>query len=295
MRREGRPRAVRVHACAKINLALRVLGRRPDGYHTLRTIFQSIALHDTLTVVECGGPFAIECDDPGCPADRTNLVWRAAELAWRAAGRRRDLAGVRVRIDKRIPVAAGLGGGSSDAAAALRACARLWRVPRAQLLRLAASLGADVPFFLQGGTALGTGRGDLVRRLPDRPPSWVVLVVPSFGVSTREAYGWWDARAGSRAVGREGAGAPLNDLEVAVAAHHPSIARIVQALAGAGARAAAMSGSGSAVFGLFARRAAAVAAADALAAPSRRVVLTRTLDRRAHRSLVALELLRARH
>src|SRR5262245_49718815 len=100
---------MRVRAFAKINLSLRVLGRRADGYHELRTIFQSIALHDTLTIRRVRGPFALTCDDPECPADRTNLVWRAAERVWRAAGRRGPLRGLTIRIDKRIPMQAGLG------------------------------------------------------------------------------------------------------------------------------------------------------------------------------------------
>ncbi len=120
--------AVRVRAFAKINLALRVVGVRADGYHELLTTFQSLALHDTLTFTRARGPFQIACDDPACPVDRTNLVWRAADAIWRAAGRRGEPRGVRVRIEKRIPLAAGLGGGSSDAAASLRALPSLWGV-----------------------------------------------------------------------------------------------------------------------------------------------------------------------
>src|SRR6266571_1304093 len=119
---------MRVRAFAKINLSLRVLGIRADGYHELRTVFHSIALHDTLHLRHASGPFAITCNDPACPIDSTNLVARAATVVWKASGRRgapRDLA---VRLEKRIPISAGLGGGSSDAAAALRAFARTWAV-----------------------------------------------------------------------------------------------------------------------------------------------------------------------
>ena len=144
--------AVRVSAYAKINLSLRVLGVRPDGYHELRTIFQSIALHDTLTARVRRGPLALQCDDPACPADETNLVWRAAERAWAAAGRRGIMSGVEVRLTKRIPLRAGLGGGSSDAAAALRVFGSLWRLKEPALREIAATLGADVPYFLEGGT-----------------------------------------------------------------------------------------------------------------------------------------------
>src|SRR5262249_24874725 len=124
----GRPRrSVRVRACAKINLALRVLGTRPDGYHELRTTFQSIALHDTLTFTPSAGAFRLVCDDAACPPDRTNLIWKAADRLWRATGRRGVLKDVVVAVTKRIPIEAGLGGGSSDAAATLRALGVLWR------------------------------------------------------------------------------------------------------------------------------------------------------------------------
>src|SRR6266853_3218182 len=129
--------AVRVSAYAKINLSLRVLGVRPDGYHELRTIFQSIALHDTLTVRVRRGPFALQCDDPRCPTDATNLVWQAAELVWAQSGRRGILRDIEVRLAKRIPLQAGLGGGSSDAAAALRLFGSLWRVKEPALREVA--------------------------------------------------------------------------------------------------------------------------------------------------------------
>ena len=192
---------VRVSAYAKINLSLRVLGVRPDGYHELRTIFQSIALHDTLTVRARRGPFALRCDDPDCPADQSNLVWRAAERVWAASGRRGALRDVEIRLAKRIPLRAGLGGGSSDAAAALGALGSLWRVKDASLREIAPSLGADVPYFLDGGTALGLDRGDVVYPLVDHPAAWVTLVVPPFGVSTEDAYGWWDETTPRHGVG----------------------------------------------------------------------------------------------
>jgi 4-diphosphocytidyl-2-C-methyl-D-erythritol kinase len=277
---------VRVRAHAKINLTLRVLGCRTDGYHELRTMFQSLALHDTLTCTRVRGAFEIVCDEPGCPTDRTNLVWSAAERLWRALGRRGRMSGVRVAIDKRIPMQAGLGGGSSDAAAALRALAVLWRarVDADTLTGLARSLGADVAYFLEGGTALGVDRGDVMFPLLDQPPAFVVLVLPDFGVSTRDAYGWWDREHATRAPkprtaspGR--ASEWVNDLERPVVARHPEIGRLVTALRRAGARHAAMSGSGSAVFGLFDDEKAASTAADALKRARTTVIVTRTLDR----------------
>ena len=202
----GEARAVRVRAFAKINLALRVVGVRADGYHELLTTFQSLALHDTLTFTVVRGPFHIACDDPACPVDRTNLVWRAADEIWRAAGRRGEPGGVRVHIEKRIPLAAGLGGGSSDAAASLRALSSLWGVELGEdrLRRIAAGLGADVPYFLEGGTALGVGRGDVLFPLIDWPASWIVLLLPDFGVSTVDAFRWFDRQ---RARGERGGAA----------------------------------------------------------------------------------------
>jgi 4-diphosphocytidyl-2-C-methyl-D-erythritol kinase len=276
--RASRARAVRVRAFAKINLSLRVLARRPDGYHELRTTFQSIALHDTLTITRRRGPFQIDADDPACPIDATNLVWRAAEALWCAAGRRGPVADVHVAIRKRIPVRGGLGGGSSDAASALRALSWLWRLsdPRA-VDRVAALLGADVPYFLRGGAALGLERGDLLFQLAEPPTSWVVVVIPGFGVGTQEAFGWWDQQA-------EPTRSAINDLQAPVIARRPEIGAIVRALDRAGARNAAMSGSGSAVFGLFDAPSFARRAAQRLAAPRAlprgcRLIVTRTLAR----------------
>jgi 4-diphosphocytidyl-2-C-methyl-D-erythritol kinase len=297
------PRIDRVRALAKINLSLRILRVRPDGYHELETRFQSLALHDTLTIHATRGPFRIECDDPAVPTDRRNLVWRAAARVWRASGRRGAPRGVIVRLTKRIPMQAGLGGGSSDAAAALGALGRRWRVGEAKLRAIAASIGADVPYFFEGGTVLGVGRGDRLVPLPDRPASWVALVLPAFGVSTKDAYGWFDHDRGPERPtirggpalrngpvarlfqGRDG----QNDLQKPVAKRHPEIARLVRALRRLGADSAAMSGSGSAVFGLFATRSQALRASRALAsAPytTVRAVLTRTVSRAGYRRLV---------
>jgi len=293
---------IRVRAFAKINLSLRVLGTRADGFHDLRTVFQSIALHDTLTLRRTRGPLALTVGDgvvsvpgpsrvrPGSvPVDRTNLVWRAAETLWTTARRRGMARGIAIHLAKRIPVQAGLGGGSSDAAATLRALARIWRVDEGYVYRAAAQLGSDVPFYLEGGTVLGLERGDVLFPLLDRPRAWVVLVIPPFGVSTPEAFRWWDVRSasdvhpkwlrsGSDVVG-------VNDLQGPVAAHHPEVTLLVRALNRAGADLAAMSGSGSAVFGLFPTRSAADRAARRLAAPDRRILVTRTLTRAEHRRL----------
>ena len=294
-------RVVRVRAFAKINLSLRVLGRRADGYHEVRTIYQSIALHDTLVFTRRRGPLEIQCDDAACPAGETNLVFRAAEAAWRAMGRRGRPSGFDVAIEKRIPIGAGLGGGSSDAAAMLRAASVLWgrALPLARALEAAATLGADVPFFLVGGTTLGVARGDVLFPLPDWPQAWVVLAAPDFAVSTERAYEWWDRMTDAptsiavrrtrprrqRAAIAEGWGGHLdagelrNDLEPAVSAHHPKIGRLVDEVRDTGAAWAAMSGSGSTVFGLFGSLARATSAATALAGPGRRALITRTVGR----------------
>jgi 4-diphosphocytidyl-2-C-methyl-D-erythritol kinase len=278
----SRPLA-RVRAFAKINRSLEVLGVRPDGFHELRTVFQSIALHDTIAIRAVSGAFQLTCDDPTCPADRSNLIWRAAEQVWKAAGRRGVPRDVSIQLTKRIPLQAGLGGGSSDAAAALRAFGRLWRVKPDRVRAIGSSLGADVPYFFEGGTALGLDRGDLLFPLVDAPRTWVVLVIPPFGVSTREAFAWWD-RDGARRR-QASAGRMTNDLQAVVAKRHPAIGRLVRALERAGASQAAMTGAGSAVFGLFSTRSGAQRAASLVSKRGSRAIITKTMDRAACQAL----------
>jgi len=278
-----------IDAYAKINLDLKILGVRPDGYHEVRTVLQSLDLHDTLTFTANPGPFAITCHQPGVPTDARNLVWRAAQLLWslRGAGDA-PIAGVQVHLAKRVPAEAGMGGGSSDAAATLLALSRIWglSLDLASLARIGARLGADVPFFLGGGTALGSGKGDDVSPLVEPPPTPVVVVKPPFGVSTPDAYGWFDQDRPPR-TGRAAAltlpGWPAwahdlrNDLEAPVASRFPQIRRTVRDLTALGAVYAAMTGSGSAVFGLFGDPAVATAAQAALAGRGEAAFLTATL------------------
>jgi 4-diphosphocytidyl-2-C-methyl-D-erythritol kinase len=285
--------AVAVRAHAKINLDLRVLGMRADGYHELRTVFQGISLHDTIECIPRPGPFAIECDTAGVPLDRSNLIWKAAQALWRALRRDGDVRDMVVRLQKRIPLQAGLGGGSADAAATLLGLARVWRVPvqLSQFTDVASTLGADVPFFLAGGTALGLGRGDEVYPLADLPRHWIVLLVPGFGVSTAEAYGWYDDERdlGRGQAHREPQYVPgpwpsraaqmINDLEAPIARHYPEIEQMKLSLRRSGALAAAMSGSGSTVFGLFQKKAEASAAVSRLSGTGWRVLLTESLGR----------------
>jgi 4-diphosphocytidyl-2-C-methyl-D-erythritol kinase len=288
-----RRRTLRIRAYAKINLTLRVGPLQADGFHPLRTVFQSLALHDTLEITPRPGPFALTCSDPGLPVGEGNLVFRAARALWSALGRAGEPRGVSVHLAKHIPTQAGLGGGSSDAASALSALARIWRPrgARTDLTAVAAGLGSDVPYFFLGGTALGLSRGEELYPLEDLPAFIVVLALPPFGVATADAYRWFDenhpavtaAPREARRVLAAWPGVPLalaNDLEAPVARRHPEIGAARGALEAAGARAAAMTGSGSAVFGLFSGEGPARRAARAVAEAGFVALLTRTVDRR---------------
>jgi 4-diphosphocytidyl-2-C-methyl-D-erythritol kinase len=285
-------RALVLRPPAKINLTLRVGPRRPDGFHDIRSLMQSITLSDTLSLTARAGPLALHVRGHGVPADRENLVWRAAELLWRALGRTGDPRDAYIHLDKSIPAAAGLGGGSADAAAALIGLNVLWGARRtpSDLMTLSAELGSDVPFFLQGGTALCAGRGDEVYPVDDIGRLGLVLIKPSIGVATADAYRWLDEDRAAGSVdpappGRLDVGWPVgpitlvNDLEAPVARRHPVIAEMINACRQAGAMAAGMTGSGSAVFAAFSE-AAAKRVVPRLRRPDWLVILTRTLSRR---------------
>ena len=246
---------------AKVNLVLEVLGKRDDGYHEISTVMQAVDLFDRLTV-EVADTISLVTSDPALPTDGGNLVVRAARLLQEAAGKP---VGARIRLDKHIPVAAGLGGGSSDAAATLWALNRLWglRWSGERLAALAAQVGMDVPFFLGRGRAVGTGRGERVRALPGAGGFALVLVNPNFPLATASVYGkvpagWRAEPAGTRRMvaalrGRSVkgvAGALANTLETLVEPAVPAIGRMKAALLAAGALGAAMSGSGPTVFGI---------------------------------------------
>lgn len=263
-------------AFAKINLGLELLGRRPDGYWEVRTLYQTVTLHDRLRLrlTRARSDVVVRVPGGGAPPGAANLVHRLLARARRALGIRR---GVEVELEKNIPQGRGLGGGSSDAAAALVGLLRLTGVRLAleELARLGASVGADVPFFFIGGRALGVGRGDEVYALDDSPPVHCLLLCPPFAISTRSAYAWAAAKRArppgltsargasiiprsSRRAGRLdelwGTG---NDFEPIVFPRFPELARMKAALLRAGARQAGLSGSGSTVYALFSRRAAA--------------------------------------
>ena len=247
-------------AAAKVNLALEVLGKRADGYHELATVMQAVDLSDRV-VLEEAESVEVRVAASGVPSDGTNLAARAATVLRAAAGIE---AGACITLDKRIPVAAGLGGGSSDAAAVLVGLNRLWRLrwPLDRLAELGTTLGMDVPFFLRGGAALATGRGEQVAPVPGAALA-LVLVNPRFPVSTAETYGrvtpgvYTDGRRTGALVralatrrATRVAGSLYNGLEAVVAGTYPQIGRMKAALMAAGALGAAMSGSGPTVFGV---------------------------------------------
>ncbi len=292
--------ALRLRSFAKVNLGLEVLGLRQDGYHELRTIFQTVALHDDLTLRPRPSAVSVTCDHPGVPTDERNLAWRAALELRRHAGLER---GVAIDIRKRIPVAGGLGGGSSNAAAVLVGLDRLWRLGLGPdgLLRLARRLGADVPFFLFGGTALGIGRGEEVYPLRHQLRAQVVLVDMRRPVSTAAVFRRLDAgltpRENSHTIfrfvsrdleGLSALGGLVNDLEPAALQEAPemaaSVARVRAILVSQGARLAALSGSGSSFFGVFGDATAARRARAALQAEGHDAWRARTLTCSAYRS-----------
>jgi 4-diphosphocytidyl-2-C-methyl-D-erythritol kinase len=250
---------------AKINLTLRVHGRRADGYHEIETVFQTVTLHDRLTFeARDDGRLELVCDAADIPCDESNLVHRAAAALRESYG---GVRGARIHLEKKIPAGGGLGGGSSNAAVALVGLARLWKIEagRDALAKIGASLGADVPFFLTGGTALGTGRGTDIHPLADAPVKQLLLVTPNVKVSTAEAYKSLNAHALTKAVSpvnltvsraqAEISGslpaALRNDFEPVVYQLYPEIARARDALVAVGASGVLLSGSGASVFGLF--------------------------------------------
>lgn len=250
---------MRIRSFAKINLGLEVLGERPDGYHEIRTLYQAVDLCDELEFEDrVDGGIVLEGDDPSIPWDAANLVHKAATALREAAGVGR---GARIKVYKRIPAGRGLGGGSSNAAAAIMALDRLWGLGLgAEALRnIAADLGSDVAYFLHGGLCLGEGRGEVLTELADGPSSVCVIGWPDFGVSTPDAYRAFPSSLTSThkasKINRfleDGEFRFLeNDLESVVVAEHPEIARLKGFLQEKGAALALMSGSGSAVFGLF--------------------------------------------
>lgn len=249
-------------ARAKINLTLDVLGKRPDGYHEVEMVMQSIELHDVLEFTPAGRDITLTVEGGDLPTGSGNLVYRAAELIRR---RGKIKSGVNIRLVKAIPVEAGLGGGSADAAAALKALNELWEtgLSLSELMSLGEQLGSDVPFCIFGGTALARGRGERLERLPPCPRLGLVLIKPRFSVSTASVYRAYTAgpevnRPDNRAMvsaitngDTNGIAKNLaNALESVTIRMHPEIGQIKTKLTRAGALGVLMSGSGPTVFGL---------------------------------------------
>jgi 4-diphosphocytidyl-2-C-methyl-D-erythritol kinase len=269
-----------LQAPAKINIGLWVKHKRVDGFHELASIMQTISLADTVTLKEIGEPgIHIFCDHPDVPLDSTNLVHRAATIFLEKFSIEPRLA---INIDKKIPVAAGLAGGSTDAAAVFAGLARMYDKPITipDLMAMAAHIGSDVPFVLHGGLALAEGRGEILKFYePPRPPLAVVIAVPvGVKVSTRWAYE--NYVPGNNQVKEEAFSRILeffrhrdldslrrvifNDLESVTLHRHPEVEKIKQLLASTGEGVVLMSGSGPSVFGLFHDRKSAIRAVKAL-------------------------------
>jgi len=258
---------VRVRTCAKVNFCLRVLGRRADGYHSVETVLQTVGLWDRVDLaVTADKAITIQVTSSDAPADESNLCWRAAALM---AEQIRAEQGVAITLDKSIPVSAGFGGGSSDAAATLMGLARLWNanLSQEQLEAMAAQLGADAPFLIRGGCRLARGKGEKLENLPEIP-AWLVIVIPERRVSTAQAYAAL-ARGATRGRRRElsrpikltvealrqgtlqSLAATLhNDFEAAPMGGIEDALKAKAALLEAGCLGASLSGSGSGAFGI---------------------------------------------
>ncbi|MCG3152286.1 MAG: 4-diphosphocytidyl-2-C-methyl-D-erythritol kinase [bacterium] len=290
------PTALRLRACAKVNFYLRILGTRPDGYHNLATLFQAIELADTLefTLEKGRDQIHLWSTQPDFPDGPGNLIHQAWRLLLDRYPSRIASPGLRCRIDKVIPMQAGLGGGSADAAATLVALNHLWQLGLAQpeLRDLALELGSDVPFPLIGGTAFGTGRGEALSSLSPIPTTHLLLLLPPSGCSTAAAFGWWDAahpqpeespsltelqQLWSTAI-EQGTWPQFlhNDFEDLICSRHPDIAAVRDALRNRGLP-TVLTGSGSALVGVCASYDEATAIAQAwVPVAGERLILTAT-------------------
>lgn len=253
---------MRLRAFAKINLGLHVVGTRPDGYHDIETVFHQIDLSDELEMVQNDEGDVFTSDSSELAGDKSNLCIRAVHVL-------RDLTGVHtgveINLKKRIPIAAGLGGGSADAAAVLKGLKKLWTldVTDDELETVSATLGSDVPFFMRGGTAYATGRGEKLQPLEVSIPYWILVITPPVHISTTWAYTNLRINPGLQRASlpdllRTEIGQPellreklFNEFEPLVFAAHPEVRQIKEKLLNAGAHVALMSGSGSTIFGFF--------------------------------------------
>jgi 4-diphosphocytidyl-2-C-methyl-D-erythritol kinase len=285
-----------LEAFAKVNRSLRVLGKRSDGYHELDTIFQTVDLSDRLDFLEGesgDGEVSLTIEGLSLPVTEENLILRAARALAKRTGTRR---GARIHLSKKIPIGGGLGGGSSNAASTLLGLSALWNLNllHADLAALAASLGSDVPFFLVGGRARGTGRGEILEPLPDGPQEWLVLVFPGFSISTAMVYGvlrasaLTDSTVATNLRGSDSGGGPdRNDLEPAAESLRGELRRFRAALSDFGATNARLSGSGSTVFGLFGDEESARRATERLAGLREETKTTMTIVKTVSRAAFA--------
>jgi 4-diphosphocytidyl-2-C-methyl-D-erythritol kinase len=248
---------------AKVNLHLRVIGKRDDGFHELFTVFQTVSLADSLTF-SLADEIELICSDPRIPAGGENIVVRAANALKERFG---SSNGASINLEKHVPSPGGLGGGSSNAAVTLIGLSKLWNLgaSREDLRALATDLGSDVPFFLYGGTAIGMGRGEIIEPIVDLKAKYMVIVTPNVSVSTKEAFVGLNAPNLTKAEANhilnvcrfDLESSDLlqtvlkNDFETAIFAAHPEIGRVKDALIELGAKPALMSGSGASVFGIF--------------------------------------------
>jgi 4-diphosphocytidyl-2-C-methyl-D-erythritol kinase len=253
---------MKIRSFAKVNLGLEVLGKRSDGYHDILTLFQGIDLSDVLEFVPAPGrDILLSGNDPSVPWDGRNLVHQAAELLRSETGRG---GGVRIEVTKSIPAGRGLGGGSGNAAMTLFGLNILWdlNMSPADLAKLGKMIGADVPYFLEGGLCLGEGRGDQLTPLPDLPPLFYLLAFPPFPVGTAGIYAAWRPSLTSAAkpskikrfLENKDFGLLENQLEETIFRSHPQLEEFKRFFQGQGAEASLVSGTGSTVFGLFAEK-----------------------------------------
>jgi 4-diphosphocytidyl-2-C-methyl-D-erythritol kinase len=269
---------------AKINLCLSVLGKRPDGYHEVEMLMQMVGLYDEVTVALAERGISVICDNSAVPTGEKNIAWKAALEMLRAAGSK---AGLAIEIKKNIPVAAGLGGGSSNAAAVMAATNRLLNAgfDQKRLAEMGAWIGMDVPFFFYGPTALAQGRGEILATLPPIPQCWVLLINPGFETSTAWVYNnvslgltkKVDCNKIARLKVRNMAQELHNDLEAVTTVAHPVIGRIKASLLTHGALGVSMSGSGPTVFGMFETERACRTAAESLSREGWRIYPAETL------------------
>lgn len=277
-------------APAKVNLTLDILGKRPDGYHDLKMVMQTVSLYDTVTVTETAGEaVSVSVDWGDLPAGPDNIAWKAADVFFRRTGLPRR--GLAIALQKRIPAQAGMAGGSADGAAVLRVLRRLYapELPMTELEDMAAEAGSDVPFCVRGGTVLAEGRGERLYDLPPLPACWLALCKPAFGLSTPALFGRVrvpelkhrpDHNAMEQALAAGDLPSVARQLanvfeEVLTAEEGREIRTIEETLLAHGALGAVMTGSGPTVFGLFSQQTRAEAAAEALRRPDRQVFVAR--------------------